>query len=365
MFYSLAASSASKPSADRQEDSFLARPAGIIAVLLAGYFLVFSNELGQVWRENTFSDTDDLMRLIRVKALLNGDGWFNLIEPRINPPEGAVIHWPHLLDAPIVIVLKTLELLFPADTAEKVARILWPAFLFAATLGLIARTACRLHGPSTMFVTSCGFLLSVAGAAQFAPGRLDHHNVQILLAALVTLSLIRANERHWHAATAAVGLSVSLGLNLENLPFIAAIGLVFGIHGIWVGGSPEKALRTFCFTAAVALPLVYLAMNGRWGDFSCDALSRPNTIILAGLTASAGFVAWSRIQSQMFLLPGFLTVIGTLILARDYAAHCQSGPLAAVDPSPWRFGSRTYRRHSRLRRGSDPAIPPWGSFRLS
>jgi len=46
-------------------------------------------------------DTDDNMRIMQVRALLNGQGWFDLRQYRMNPPFGANIHWSRLVDLPI------------------------------------------------------------------------------------------------------------------------------------------------------------------------------------------------------------------------------------------------------------------------
>src|ERR1700749_2947192 len=41
-------------------------------------------------------DTDDNMRIMQVRALLHGQGWYDLRDYRMNPPYGANIHWSRL-----------------------------------------------------------------------------------------------------------------------------------------------------------------------------------------------------------------------------------------------------------------------------
>ena len=48
-----------------------------------------------------FPDTDDVMRLVQVRDLLGGQGWFDLYQHRMNPPEGTLMHWSRLVDAPL------------------------------------------------------------------------------------------------------------------------------------------------------------------------------------------------------------------------------------------------------------------------
>src|SRR3546814_17926766 len=46
-------------------------------------------------------DTDDNLRLQQVRDWLGGQGWFDLRQHRMLPPEGADIHWSRLVDLPL------------------------------------------------------------------------------------------------------------------------------------------------------------------------------------------------------------------------------------------------------------------------
>ena len=48
--------------------------------------------------------TDDAMRLVQVRDLLAGQGWFDLTQYRLNPPDGVAMHWSRLIDLPIAIL---------------------------------------------------------------------------------------------------------------------------------------------------------------------------------------------------------------------------------------------------------------------
>ena len=50
-------------------------------------------------------DTDDNMRMMQVRGLLHGQGWFDLRQYHLNPPYGANIHWSRLVDLPIAGLL--------------------------------------------------------------------------------------------------------------------------------------------------------------------------------------------------------------------------------------------------------------------
>lgn len=64
-----------------------------------------------VWQRWAFihwlslGDTDDNIRLAQVRAWLNGQGWYDLRQYRLNPPAGFDIHWSRLVDLPIAAMI--------------------------------------------------------------------------------------------------------------------------------------------------------------------------------------------------------------------------------------------------------------------
>ena len=70
----------------------------------------------------TIGDTDDAVRLMLVRDLLAGHGWFNVTLPAINPPQGLEMHWSRLLDGGIASLELLLGLVLPPDRAEFIAR---------------------------------------------------------------------------------------------------------------------------------------------------------------------------------------------------------------------------------------------------
>ena len=45
--------------------------------------------------------TDDAMRLVEVRDLIGGQGWFDLFQYRMDPPSGLSMHWSRVIDAPL------------------------------------------------------------------------------------------------------------------------------------------------------------------------------------------------------------------------------------------------------------------------
>src|SRR5215216_5140597 len=66
-------------------------------------------------------DTDDAMRLTMVHDLLAGQGWFDLIQHRLDTPYGASMHWSRLIDLPEAALLLLARPLFGTSADIAVA----------------------------------------------------------------------------------------------------------------------------------------------------------------------------------------------------------------------------------------------------
>src|SRR5882762_3552875 len=61
-------------------------------------------------------DTDDNMRMMQVRGLLHGQGWFDLRQHRL---AGSNIHWSRLVDLPIAGLILLLRPLIGGAAAER------------------------------------------------------------------------------------------------------------------------------------------------------------------------------------------------------------------------------------------------------
>src|SRR6202051_4164163 len=134
--------------------------------------------------------TDDAMRLVEVRDWINGQGWFDLFQHRLDPP-GASMHWSHVVDVPLAALILLLRPLIGTHGAETVTLFLWPLLLLAATLVLVAAIAKQMSNSVTNSQITAVVLavLSAPALIHFRPGAIDHHNAHIgLLLALVLLT---------------------------------------------------------------------------------------------------------------------------------------------------------------------------------
>src|SRR5205085_3817091 len=91
-------------------------------------------------------DTDDNMRIMQVRALLHGQGWYDLRQYRLNPPYGANIHWSRLVDLPIAGLILSLRPFLGGAGAERWAVAIAPMVPYLLLLFSVALTARRLLG---------------------------------------------------------------------------------------------------------------------------------------------------------------------------------------------------------------------------
>ena len=92
-------------------------------------------------------DTDDNMRMMQVRGLLHGQGWFDLRQYRLNPPFGANIHWSRLVDLPIAGLILALRPFLGGAGAERWAVAIAPLLPYLLLLFSLALTARRLIDP--------------------------------------------------------------------------------------------------------------------------------------------------------------------------------------------------------------------------
>ena len=67
----------------------------------------------------SLGDTDDNMRLAQVRALLHGQGWYDLRQYKLNPPGGFDIHWSRIVDLPIAALILILKPFVGVAEAER------------------------------------------------------------------------------------------------------------------------------------------------------------------------------------------------------------------------------------------------------
>ena len=310
----------------------------LLALAAASFFLVVHAVSGFPTLDASNGDNDSLLRLVEIRDLIAGQGWFDLHQYRMGPEGGFVMHWSRLVDAPIAaIMLGVAALTGSMATGETVALIAWPFLLMAAAAFFLMRIGRAVGGDWA--ILPC-FIIGAAAlhfTGIFAPGNIDHHNVQLVLSLAVVAALSAPTAGFRQGAMAGTCAVLSLAVGMETLPYVAVAGLYVAIR-LLLDGRGQAALATGFGTAfAAAAAVVFLATvpASGWSAATCDAYSIPQFAIAAiagaGLALTAGFEPLHRrVATRLVALICTGAAAAATVLL--FFPQCLSAPYASLDP---------------------------------
>ena len=284
--------------------------------------------------------TDDAMRLVEVNDLIAGQGWFDLIQPRLDPP-GSLMHWSRVIDVPLAALILMLRPLAGTAGAEAITLFVWPTLLFGAALLLVAAIAKRMsddvNQPAVQLAAIVLAALSVPALIHFRAGAIDHHNFQIVLLLCFLFLTLGIERSSVDASLAGFSAALSLAIGLEMLPAIAtACVAILGLL-IWRGQLVSRQVCTFgaALTGSSLLLAALLLPAHSLGTPVCDAFGGPFLLLIAGgggsLMIVAGVAAW---QPELGARVAAAAVTGLILLAAFFKLfpECLASPYAMVDP---------------------------------
>ncbi|HMM88589.1 MAG TPA: GtrA family protein [Bradyrhizobium sp.] len=287
-------------------------------------------------------DNDSLLRLVEIRDLIAGQPWFDLHQYRMGPPGGFIMHWSRLVDAPIAAVILAVSALTgkPA-TGEAVALLVWTTPLMAAALTFLLRIA-RAVGDE--WATMPAFIICAAAlhfSGVFAPGNIDHHNVQLTLCLAAVAALI-AGRGYVAGIAAGAACALMLGVGMETLPYVAVAGLTVATAYLLNGrsdASGEAAAKAAGFGTGLAgfglAVFVATVPASLWLSPYCDAYSIPQFSVAAlsgiGLAAATASAVLGRsFRARLAALLALGIAVAALVAAAF--PQCIAQPYAGLDP---------------------------------
>jgi hypothetical protein len=290
----------------------------IFWLLLAGavvYFLAY--KWGAI-RWLALGDTDDNMRFAQVRALLNGQDWYDLRQHKLDPPMGASIHWTRIVDLPLAALLLIFQPLAGSYFAQQVACAVAPMLAFAVTLWALILTSRRMIAPTAYPLAFAMLMCAQTSLGMWMPLRIDHHGWQLAMLMLAVAGLTDSNQRR-SGITVAIASAISIGIGLELLPSMAVAGAAIVVRWIWDREETER-LRTYAVALGGSIAFIYAAFASYDNrQLICDALT---PVYLAPiLAASALLLILSAIRTDHRWLRLALAAIVAFILAAGFA-HC-------------------------------------------
>lgn len=284
---------------------------------------------------------DDFLRLHQVLNLLSGQSWFDTTAYRMAPPLGADIHWSRLIDLPIAMLVLVFDSFLPQETAWRIAVIVWPLIVYATTFYVLVKLCETLVGDCHPVLVLLFYALSVVTIAETAPGRIDHHNVQVLLLTTAMLGLVL--KPSWKSDLL-IGITIpaSLSIGMDSaalfLPLIIFIGLTAVLAPNIYRARLVRIGAVFSIVAIVIYAATFAIEN--WPDQRCDAYSLfyVSALVKLGLALiafwlSLKWIAILRRSAAARLVLG--ATFGGIALAALLAVfpHCAAGPFGNFTPA--------------------------------
>lgn len=283
---------------DRQRPS--QRPSGridwpFLAMLCLASLLIvglWSYPLFQdVYRRDLIYDSDSVLRLVEVRDLLNGQGWYDMRQSRLGFGEGTAWHWSRLADLGPAFLILLFGPFMGTAQAEHWMMITYPPLVFMPLILLLywaaRRVAALIKWPDGAEVRAPPrdwALVGILGVMiiqmdsvifHFLPGLIDHHSLQMIgLVAFVGATL--GPRSFGTGLIAAAGLNFGLVVGIDGLPFV--IGGLCGLVLVWtLDPSAERGfLRglgwgTLGLTAINLVIFMPRPLNTMW----CDSWTLP------------------------------------------------------------------------------------------
>jgi len=283
-----------------------------------------------------FRDTDDAMRLVMVRDLLAGRGWYDQLITRLDPPAGLWPHWSRLWDGGIASLTLLLRPFMPAASAEYWTRYLWPLLWIFPGVAAALALARNLGARGAVFLAGLVMLANDNAYRQFVPGRIDHHDGQIVMTVIaMACATARQNRTRWAwvgGAAAAFGLAIGL----EALPLQALIGASYGV-ALMRDREARGPAAAYGLSLALVTLVLFLIQTppARWSLSFCDALALNLTLAIlvggSGLALTAGAAKKAPAAARVGLIVGTGVAALAAYLALD--PMCVHGPFAAMNPA--------------------------------
>ncbi|HTK84996.1 MAG TPA: hypothetical protein VL625_07915 [Patescibacteria group bacterium] len=247
-----------------------------VAILLA---------MNMVWgtplRTGYLADSDDYLRMSRVFDLLDHKNYPSWQQPRLGPGGMVENGWSRLIDGPLWLLMVIFGAVMPRAQAALWTVTVFPAlallaFLFAAIWYVRSNSA----GNKSLVSVVALFVVCIMWDAlhQFMPGRVTHHDWQIVLTVLAYASLARLcaepESRLW-PALGGLFFGTGLGIGADIVPWLVLGTSIIGFHFLIYGERYEQAASRFGIAVALSTGawFIILVSPERFFVAQCDTIS--------------------------------------------------------------------------------------------
>jgi hypothetical protein len=304
---------------------------GIALWLLASLLLIISCRA--IIRDLSGWDPDDQLRLVQLRDFLAGQSWFDTTQYRMNPPDGAPMHWSRLIELPLALIVTLCAPILGTARAEMLAGTIVPLLCLGAIAFMASAIAKRFAGNFAAIVAMILTFLAPAVLIQMRPMRIDHHGWQAVMAMLGLWTLFWPS-RKWGGVVLGLALATWLHISMEGVPISGAFFLYLGWR--WIVGQDEGTSLYWTLLSFAAVSLLLFFGTQPLGVFAanhCDTISPMHIgAIMLGSAIMLGAIHFNIAQRWPRLAAAALAgvaVIGCLLLI---APACAGGAFAGLDP---------------------------------
>ncbi|MEE9433264.1 MAG: hypothetical protein V3V15_03390 [Sphingorhabdus sp.] len=231
-------------------------------------------------------DPDDQLRLVQVRDLLAGQGWWDVTQYRMNLPDGGPMHWSRLVDIPPAILIWLLTPLVGQGLAEHAASAIIPLLTYGIVIFLLAKAAQQVFNHHVALLAAAALFATIPAINQLLPMRIDHHGWQLaaFLAALAAFTDPARTVRN--ATVIGIAFAVWLEISVEALPFMVIFMGLLALRWL-TAKSGDRATPQFPVAmGALALTSFGLLLANEGPVFAaiyCDSLSLFHVVALAAM----------------------------------------------------------------------------------
>lgn len=298
----------------------------VLAWVAIAVLLILTN-LGAIIGHR-FPDPDDTLRMVQVRDLIAGQGWFDPVQHRGGE---TAMHWSRIVDIPIAVVILALRGLIGTQAAELAAQIVVPLLTMFACLFLVGRIAWRVLGDEMAMFACLALAFSVPVIEQLRPMRIDHHGWQIALVLLALNGLIARSPRvgGWMIGGA---LATALSISVEQLPIAAVFMAVLAFR--WIADRAERVWLVSAMQALAAVSLaLFLATRGWATGVTCDQIAPVHLAVFAwGALVFTGASALEPRPRTWALAAMAAAAGGALAIVWQAAPQCTGGTFDMLEP---------------------------------
>jgi hypothetical protein len=265
----------------------------------------------------SLGDTDDNMRLMQVRGLLHGQGWYDLRQYHLDPPRGLDIHWSRLVDLPIAGLILLFKPFVGTAEAERLACGIAPLLPLSIAMIGIAATVRRLVSPVAWPLALVFLVLScTATLLMFYPDRIDHHGWQLAMLSMTVAGLADPKGARG-GAIVGIASAVSLTIGLEMLPYCAMAGAIIALRWVWDrSDAPRMTVYALSLAAGSTLGFALFTSYANMA-LRCDALTPVWLTVM--IAAGALLFLLGRINPEERWLRLALAVVAGAAIAIGFA----------------------------------------------